>query len=371
MLNVQEYLRKYGLDKLQEEFAIKVVEHEADPLLIMNYNMIDSPKFHPIADECRGLVLEKDTWRIVARGFKRFYNYGEGEDLQAPFNWDTPITTTEKLDGSLILIYNYNDTWRSNTRGSFGGGILPHGEATFGELVVEAMGMPIDEFMEGNSTDFTFTCELTSPWNKVVRRYTETKLRLLSVSLGTHEFTDIEGSHKFEIVESYDLNSYKEISNFIDEQALKDPTFEGFVVRDMDGNRKKIKSATYVTLHHLMGGEVMTPKRAINLIDSGEVEEVSTYYPEFDEFVENIQNKLKDALNYLRTQWSSINHEKDRKEFAKLVMQREPWSKKVMFQAYDQMNKNGLSDVLAIETVIKSIDPKGTSINKYLLKHLF
>lgn len=371
MLNVQEYLKENSLEKLIEEFAIKVVEHDTDPIIILNYNMIDSPKFNPIVDECRGLVLEKDTWRLVAKGFNRFYNYGEGEDSQAPFDWSSPITTSEKLDGSFIQIYSYNDTWRVNTRGSFGGGVLPHGEATFGELVIEAMGMPIEEFMYGMPTHVTFSCELTSPWNKVVRRYTETRLRLLAKFYDGREFFDLGDTHNFEVVKFYELNNYQEIANFIDEQALEDPTFEGFVVRDVDGNRKKIKSDTYVMLHHLMGGEVMTPKRAITLIDSGEVEEVSTYYPEFDDFMRDVQAKLSDALDYLRTQWMDICHETDRKEFASLVMQGEPWSKKVMFQAYDQMNKNGLTDVVAIETVIKSIDPNGVSINKYLLKHLF
>lgn len=77
-LEVQKYLRSgKTLEQLTSELGIKVTHHSSDPLVILNYCQIDSPKFHPITLECRGLVLEKQSWNIVARSFKRFFNFGE------------------------------------------------------------------------------------------------------------------------------------------------------------------------------------------------------------------------------------------------------------------------------------------------------
>jgi hypothetical protein len=77
MLAVQEYLKTKTLDNLHDELAIEINRHDTLPLAILNYNQIKSPKKHPIVLECRGLVLEIETWKIIARSFPRFFNFGE------------------------------------------------------------------------------------------------------------------------------------------------------------------------------------------------------------------------------------------------------------------------------------------------------
>lgn len=80
MLNVQQYLQTKSLEDLKTELGIKVAEHATLPLVILNYDQIESPsKTHPIILECRALVLNKNDWSIVARSFSRFFNFGELE----------------------------------------------------------------------------------------------------------------------------------------------------------------------------------------------------------------------------------------------------------------------------------------------------
>jgi tRNA splicing ligase len=50
--------------------------------------MIGSQKNHPITNECRGLVLETGTWKIVAKTFNRFFNLGELANTPDKFNWN-------------------------------------------------------------------------------------------------------------------------------------------------------------------------------------------------------------------------------------------------------------------------------------------
>lgn len=79
MLNVQQFLQTKSLEDLTAELGIRVTRHDQLPLIILNYDQIESPKANEIVVECRGLVLEEGTWEIVARSFRRFFNFGELE----------------------------------------------------------------------------------------------------------------------------------------------------------------------------------------------------------------------------------------------------------------------------------------------------
>ena len=46
MLQVQKFLKEKGVEALRNEFAIIV--KEVDGLLVLNYNLIESPKTDPI-----------------------------------------------------------------------------------------------------------------------------------------------------------------------------------------------------------------------------------------------------------------------------------------------------------------------------------
>jgi len=117
-----EYIAWNGLDSLAE-LGIKIARHPSLPLLSLKYSQIDSPKYHPIVRLCRGTVIEDETYKIVARPFKRFYNVDE--EPNSKFVWGDDIACIEKVDGSLIIVYFYNGKWQSNPHC---GPIAPQGE---------------------------------------------------------------------------------------------------------------------------------------------------------------------------------------------------------------------------------------------------
>lgn len=90
--------------------GIIVRHHDNLPLMILNYG-IDSPKFDPLVQDCRGLVLD-DNFNLVARAFSRFFNWGEIQNPQFNFN---KFNIHEKIDGSLILLYFFDGNWYANT----------------------------------------------------------------------------------------------------------------------------------------------------------------------------------------------------------------------------------------------------------------
>jgi hypothetical protein len=73
-MQVVQYLKEHGIGKLVSEFGIKVKEYD-EGLLVLNYDLIESPKSHPIVMECRSLILDKQ-FNVVSRSFDRFFNLG-------------------------------------------------------------------------------------------------------------------------------------------------------------------------------------------------------------------------------------------------------------------------------------------------------
>lgn len=197
MLNIQEALLSGKTpDDLNQELAIGLHAHPTLPLIGFSYNQIDSPKTNPIVREARGIVLEKDTWKVVAKAFNRFFNDGEVQEEYETFNWDN-FTCVDKADGSLIIVFNYKGQWYAKTRGSFGNGQVPFpkpGEkTTFTELFWK-LAEGLQEKLKTVDPNLTLVFEMCSLYNKVVRMYKEPKVYLLSVfdTSDLREFSEVE-----------------------------------------------------------------------------------------------------------------------------------------------------------------------------------
>ena len=112
MLNLQTFIRENENWKeliSEKPYCIKVTEKE--DLVCFKYSQIDSDFNEPLVRECRGIILEKDTWNVVAYAFNKFFNFGES--YADEIDWAS-ARVLEKVDGSLIKIYYYNG-WRVGT----------------------------------------------------------------------------------------------------------------------------------------------------------------------------------------------------------------------------------------------------------------
>ena len=328
MLNVQSYLLGgKTLKDLTDELGIIVKEHTELPLVILNYSQIDSPKTHPIVRECRGLVLEKDSWKIVARALPRFFNWGELADEMPLFNWKS-FTATVKEDGSLTLVYWYAGKWRINTRGSFADTECGESGKTWDELIRPLLG---DKFlnMEGDKLEWhkerCFVFEFCSEYNKVVRYYHAPQLSFLTMYKNEEEeyhygktwFADYFKWHQ---AKAHHFSNLSDVQKNLDWLEENDPTNEGFVIRDNTGMRWKLKNRKYLALHHMyMNGEV-TPRRLIPFALSGEADELLTYFPELKEKLDAVVEKIDAALKELIEVWEQYKDVEDQKEFALAIV---------------------------------------------------
>lgn len=312
-----------GLEKLTIQLGISV--KYVDDLIVLNYNQIESPKTHPIVMECRSLILEAGTLKVVSRSFDRFFNYGEALNVTPEIDWNRAIAY-EKVDGSLIKIYNHKGHWYISTKGTaYGDSDCMGYGITFAELVYKALGCADDEAFQalcGNADlwpSYTYIYELTSVENRVVRRYDGYKIHLLAIrSNGTGDYIQC----KNEEVHALSIGASKPISFKFESaqdclraaQGLKNLD-EGYVVYQDGIPVAKVKSPAYVAVHHIRG-EGLNPKRIMQLVLVNEQDEYLQYFPEDREVMQPYID-AKIVLDYaIDAMYDSIRGIDDQKEFA-------------------------------------------------------
>lgn len=334
MLKVQEYLKLNGLEKLKEEYAIKVTEHPNLPLIILNYSQTDSPKTNAIVRECRGLVLDKDdNFSLIGRSFFRFYNWGEVQEEMKLFDWSN-FFSQEKIDGSLIVVFSYQNKWFANTRGSFGLDKIHKTNIIWKDLIWGKLDFSV------LNPKLTYIFELVSPFNKVVRTYNKIELYLLTIfnkenELAVEEVDNIAGN--LCRPEVYKFSSIEEIQDWLLEKSTSDPSFEGVVIRDKNNHRWKIKNIVFLKLHQLYGnGNVFNAKNLLTFILTGNKDEVLNYFPEVKEYYEKYEEKINEEYEKLKEIWIICKDIKDQKEFALTIVGKTKFSH-ILFQ----LRKNG------------------------------
>ena len=319
MLKVQEYLNKFNnpteaIQSLKDEFAIEVVYHPTDSLIILNYNMIESPKLNEIVRECRGLVLDMaDNFAIIAKGFQRFFNHCETEHLE--FDW-SDVTGSHKEDGSFILHYNYKDSWRVNTKGSFGFGEINDSGYTWCKLFEQCL-------FQVKSTDFrkeyTYVFELCSMYNQVVRYYQYPQIFLLAVfdKFGNEINVDGPEFQYFEKPTTIKIHSIDEAIAYIKKQEKDDKTFEGLVLKDKHGNRMKVKSESYLILHRSANNGYVGWEQIYTscLTDDGG-EEFLSYFPSYRDRFDTMRKFIADSKTEIVETYEKYKGLESQKDFA-------------------------------------------------------
>jgi len=325
MLQVQRYLRLHGLEALGHAYGIDVVRHPEYPLLMLNYGlrMPHALKTSDIVRECRSLVLEDETWEVVGRSFLRFFNLGE--PTQLPFNWSS-FSTYSKEDGSLMLLFNYGGKWIVTTRRSFANG-RPNGlDRTWQTLFSDLL--PAERF-EKLSSQATYVFEYCSPWTQVVHYHKTPQLFLLAA------FNNADGSELADdtlgyLAEQLNVqrplqflfNSLDDLHRHMDTVSDLVPTFEGFVVKDQDGNRLKIKSESYLRLHKLFNNNQVHSKEAVlELILSEEIDEALAYRPSLLPVYFQVIRSMYGVVGLLDAVWSHAKVITEQKAFAQFVIE--------------------------------------------------
>lgn len=250
----QEELYTNLMSLVNTSEAFYYVDHAMNSCIyrVFTYRLASYSDFLlPDALECRGhmfrLDLNGNMEALVSYGLEKFFNYNEN-----PMTMDLDMEYVdfihEKRDGSLITSYMHEDMV-----------CLKSKTALASDQALDAMN-----YLRGNdrladvttdfaTQDYTVIYEYTSPTNRIVLPYQYNELKMLAVRNNQDgnyvdydvlytEFPDLmvgDHTHQFDtddmiavIADIYDM-----------------PKIEGFVIGLRGGQRFKVKTTQYASLH--------------------------------------------------------------------------------------------------------------------------
>jgi len=277
-------------------YAVKTKQHpEMANLYMFKYSQYESDFTNPVVRCCRGSVYdirEDGTVKPLLMPFFKFANYGEpGAD---PIDWNNGLYVREKLDGSLIKLIKITgrDLWTTN--GSFEIGTEvpefypvvndenlppPHTFASLRDYALRGRENEINRLPEL----WTFMFELTSPYNKIIVPYRETKLTLL----GCRDPQGMEHTPEWAVENfalTFDTPKIYQLKNIDDVlahcRAIDSNDREGVVVQDGNFNRVKIKSEHYRSLSSLKGEDHFSDEKLFAAIKEEWIDDALAAWPE-------------------------------------------------------------------------------------------
>lgn len=227
------------LNKYLEEGLLYNQSHPSLPLTIWNYT--EKVQYEGLWDDvtlqCRGLVTD-DNDNVVARPFKKFFNIEENK-----FTPTAQFDVFEKMDGSLGILFFYENKWVFASRGSF----TSDQAFKFKEIFTKKYNA---SHLYHTST---YLFEIIYPENRIVVDYGDTEDIVMLAEINTETGEELDLIHYaqsiFNVVKKYDgIYDYSTMKGIISDNA------EGFIVRFSNGNRIKIKGEEYIRLHKVITG---------------------------------------------------------------------------------------------------------------------
>ena len=301
--------------------------HPTLPLTIYNYSQATQyeAKWDEVTLSCRGLVFD-DEGNQVSYPFKKFFNIEENKHTPA-----NDFEIYEKVDGSLITVFNYNGEWVVSSRGSFTSDQAIAAQKLFKQL------MNLDRIDKA----VTYLFELIAPWNRIVVDYGEREELILlgarakyfeASHLDLYELSKMLGCN---LIRKFDFDDYKEI------QELNWENSEGFIVRFSNGDRCKIKFADYVKLHRVLTNcssyDIWENLKEFDKLPEEMLQDVPD---EFYDWVHGVEWKLRKSFNHIEHLHmahlsSIIRYGLDRKEFALRVQELDDANHGLIFAMYN------------------------------------
>ncbi len=274
------------VEELIEQGYIRKRKHPTLPLWIYNYthNAQFDKMWTPETLACRGIVADEQN-KIWARPFEKFFNI---EEHQYKFP-EGPIEISEKMDGSLGILFRYDSELVFCSRGSFDSDQAREFEAIWREK----------HGHESIDSGKTYLFEIIYPENRIVVDYgQERKVVLLGIietetqkEIAPITDPEVTNLRSVEICRFFD---FERIEELLDEHTRAQfSNSEGFVVRHIESNfRVKVKLDEYVRLHKLIT-EASSVSIWETLANGDPIESMLEKVPdEFYQYVRNTRDEL-------------------------------------------------------------------------------
>jgi len=318
--------------------------------------------------EARGIVFDKETGKVLARRFHKFFNVNERVSTEMRnIDITQPHVILEKLDGSMITPILLDGEVRWGTKM----GITD--TAAYAEEFAKTHPK-YDELatavMQGNMTPIF---EYMSRKNRIVVDYAHENMVLLAIrdnKSGAYmdyvEMVKLAKDFNVDVVRALP-GSIENMESFMDEVHDIEGA-EGYILRFANGHMVKMKSSWYIGLHKTK--DALSSEKNIlrlviedsiddlkSLMDPDDIVKLDNYHDAFWQGVEKTQNKIEqlvaEANNDIENRdWSMFENPdaEKQKAFAQDHALRQP---KIIGQLMFQI-RNGKDSKTAILDMIRN-----------------
>ena len=331
-LAIVTYIKANGLASAIKEFKLKCKVY--DKKILLKYDQIASQMGFEEVQDCRGLILENDTWKVMSLAFRKFFNSAEGNAHK--IDWLTAYIF-EKCDGSLIQLYWdwHKDMWMVGTSGmaEAEGEVNDKPNTSFSDLFWSTISTYLDFDTKKLNKDCTYIFELMTPYNIVVCPHGESKVALLAVRNVRNGLKELDYVKVKLIAEDLGLPTPKRFNLNATNAGHLIATFEGmpyteegYVVCDGNFNRVKIKNPAYLAAHHLKSKT--SAHHIMTIVKTNEIEEYGATFPERLEEMNELKIKYDNLEHDLSLAWAYLEmfkpkniEKKEQKKFAMKVFE--------------------------------------------------
>lgn len=276
-----------------------LTKSEYKDLVLYNYTdkNVFERNWHKDTLESRGTIYNKDTGKIVAKAFPKFFNINETEDtLLENLPWDKPFQVFDKCDGSLGVLYHHQGEYRVSTRGSF--------YSDQAKKATEMLNKYDLSYLEQQGNKYTLLFEIIYPENKIIVDYGDREELVVLGAYNLETLEEVEWSQVEKLASKCGFNVPQVFNYTLDQmldlrEKIKWNESEGWIVRFSDGSRVKIKGVKYLEMAKVLSHmsplafwEAMIEKRADLYLQ--EIPE------ELRDQAEEIYNVLHDQLAFLK-----------------------------------------------------------------------
>ena len=336
----------------QLPYCIKV--RRDNGYILLKYSQFESDMTIPLVRECRGSIFyqnDSDKYECVCYPFSKFGNVGE--TYVPDIDWESAVVE-EKVDGSLTKLFYHNSRWNIATNGlpnAFLAEINDKG-ISFGDLFHEALGgrEQFKAFCSHLDTNETYMFELVSLASKLVVYYPETRLyylgqRNMTTMQESKNYTSFMKDYGVLCPKVYNINTLEGCLEYVKSMTRNE---EGFVVRDKNFNRMKIKSPEYLIAFHMDNNGVITTKRIVKMLKNETIDDFLAYCPEYKNDVQVVLDQLHHIAQIFDDDWNRASKHAEtmtRKEFAALVSKCR--TSPYLFEKYNHPNTKAIDWILS------------------------
>lgn len=297
--------------RMLDEGYIRTQVHPQYPeLMIFNYT--EAAQFDRVwnaaTNVCRGLIVKlangvlSEDAEVVARPFNKFHNLNTEyvpETLEA--NLVGVPVVTEKLDGSMGVLYYYDGLVWVATRGSFNSDQAQW--AT--NWLRQHDGANLRHYLTVGDSH-TIVTEIIYPENRIVVDYDFAGL-VITGCIDKETGEEVDRSVLEEIGESVAIPVVKAFNKTLAECAAENTANEeGYVLTYSNGVKVKVKFEEYVRLHRILTG--LNPKTVWEMLSQNQTEAIEKLLND-PKMPESFVNWLREVATGLKVKFHQMERE--------------------------------------------------------------